>query len=475
MYLYPYSLQQILIPMKTIFRSTTLLGLTCLGMTLYAQDQPATSLQNLWQKVEHNYPGLQAQTALVTSMANTQNAIRNQALPQLKIQAQNTYGTFEGSNGAFFPQAGFFNVSGTPYSLEGSNQAFHTFGSAVIEWEIFAFGKQNQDNKAALAQYNQSLAQKELYAVELKKELSLRHIKNLYANTTYDWISKNVQRLEAIKQISSGLALAGLRPAADSLLAHSSYLQAVGQQIFWIGAKQATHLAVAELVGESLPTIDANHLAKFLTPALFEKEQMHLLKESDHPALQQFQEETSFFEHRSKSIASAALPSIKLLGGYSIRGTGIQAPSVSNSWNDGFSNSADNYLLGVGLTWNFSSLFTNQYKKRAFHQQAENATQKYKAYQQALHTNIEANHIQLYAQTEQLKQTHQAVEQATQAYDMYMARYQNGLIALSELLQIQHLLEQAEKTHIEATQYYWLQLVTMASFTTHFDFLFTNL
>lgn len=155
--------------MKTNFRSATLLGLICSGITVYAQDQPSTNLQNLWQKVEHNYPGLQAQTALVASMANTQNAIQSQALPQLKIQAQNTYGTFEGSNGAFFPQAGFFNVSGTPHALEGSNQAFNTFGSAVIEWEIFAFGKQNQENKAALAQYNQSLAHKEEYTIQLKK------------------------------------------------------------------------------------------------------------------------------------------------------------------------------------------------------------------------------------------------------------------------------------------------------------------
>lgn len=284
-----------------------------------------------------------------------------------------------------------------------------------------------------------------------------------------------MRRLEAIKRITSGLALSGLRPAADSLLAHSSYLQAAGQQIFWTGTKQATHLAVVELLGEPLPSIDSKSIENFLTPALLEQEQPPILKEADHPTLQQFQEETSFFEHRSKSIASAALPSIKLLGGYAIRGTGIQAPTVSNSWNDGFSNTADNYLVGVGLTWNFSSLFTNQYKKQAFKQQAENASQKYKAYQQALQTNIEASHIQLNAQAKQLKQTLQAVEQATQAYAMYMARYQNGLIALSELLQIQQLLEQAEKTHIEATQYYWLQLVTEASFTTHFDFLFTNL
>jgi len=213
----------------------------------------------------------------------------------------------------------------------------------------------------------------------------------------------------------------------------------------------------------------------FLTYATTPQEQGMQLEEMEHPILQQYKQEAFYFKHSSKSISRASLPSLKLLGGYAIRGTGIQSTTVSNKWNDGFSNSVDNYLVGLGITWNFSSLFTNQHKKQALNKQAESAEKKYAAYEQALQANIEASQFQIKEQTAQLKQTYLAVEQATQAYDMYMARYKSGLITLSELLQIQQLLEQAEKTHIEASQHYWLQHVTEATLTTNFDFLFTNL
>ena len=465
----------ILFHMKTNFRSATLLWLTCVCITVQAQEHPVATLGSLWQKVEHNYPGLQAQEALVASTASQKQAVKSQALPQLKFQAQNSYGTFEGSNGAFFPQPGFFNVSGNPNLLDGSDQTFNTFGSAVIEWEVFAFGKQVQENKAASAQHNQSIAQKELYVVELKKELALRHIKNLYATANFEWMSKNAARLKNIEGITNSLALSGLKPEADNLLAHASYLQAAGQQKFWTGTKQAAHIAVVELVGESLVPIDSTAVQRFLTHALLQESVLEATESVDHPILQQYKQQASYFEHSSKSIGRASLPSIKLLGGYALRGTGIQAETVSDKWKDGFSNSVDNYLVGIGLTWNFSSLFTNQHKKHALSKQAESAEKKYSTYEQALHANIEASQIQIQEQTQQLVQTHQAVEQATQAYVMYMARYKSGLITLTELLQIQQLLEQAEKTHIEATQHYWLQLVSAAALTANFDFLFTNL
>ncbi|WP_158962626.1 TolC family protein [Myroides fluvii] len=461
--------------MKTIFRSATSLWLICLSVTLSAQEPGQNTLGNLWEKVAQHYPGLQAQTALVASTANKQQAVKSQALPQFKIQAQNSYSTFEGSNGAFFPQAGFFNVSGNPDLLEGSDQTFNTFGSATVEWEVFAFGKQNQENKAAHAQHQQQIAQKEVYTLQLKKELALRHIRNLYATANFDWMNKNADRLKSIELIANGLAVSGLKPAADNLLAHSSYLQAAGQQHYWKGNKQATHIALTELVGEPIDTLDTIHIRHFLTYPLHNINTADTDNLVEHPVLTQYKQEASYFEHSGKSMTRAALPRVKVLGGYAIRGAGIQTNLATDKWKDGFSNSVDNYLVGVGITWNFSSLFTNQYKKQALNKQAESASNKYSAYEQALQSNIAASQVQIKEQTQQLQQTHQAIVHATQAYTMYMARYKSGLISLSELLQIQQLLEQAEKTHIDASQQYWMQLVSEASLTANFDFLFTNL
>lgn len=74
-----------------------------------------------------------------------------------------------------------------------------------------------------------------------------------------------------------------------------------------------------------------------------------------------------------------------------------------------------------------------------------------------------------------LKNSKLAVQHAQDAYQMYLARYKSGLIALSELLQISKLLEEAEQKHIDAAKSYWILLAEEASLNNNFDFVFNNL
>lgn len=128
---------------------------------LYAQQQPEHTLGSLWPEVEKNYPGIGIKSSEIDAAAFHKKAVKANSLPQAKIQAQNTYGTFEGSAGAFFPQAGFFNVSGSTSSLEGSTTAANTFGSALVDWELFSFGKLRHEKEAAEALYGKAVSEKE--------------------------------------------------------------------------------------------------------------------------------------------------------------------------------------------------------------------------------------------------------------------------------------------------------------------------
>ena len=82
-------------------------------------------------------------------------------LPQIKAQAQSTYGTYNGVGGAFFPQAGFFNVSGDD-SLYGASLSANSFGSAVLDWEVFSFGKLRNEIKQLEPQQIKKTAKKTL-------------------------------------------------------------------------------------------------------------------------------------------------------------------------------------------------------------------------------------------------------------------------------------------------------------------------
>src|SRR5699024_5202160 len=103
---------------------------------------------------------------------------------------------------------------------------------------------------------------------------------------------------------------------------------------------------------------------------------------NSHPFLNSLEEDQRRLEHLSKSEYNSALPSLKILGGYAYRGTGIGNDGfVSDKWKDGFSNSTTNGLVGIGLIWNISDLFTQKQKGNSLKEQAESQKQLHAQYE----------------------------------------------------------------------------------------------
>ncbi|MBW3518077.1 TolC family protein [Flavobacterium sp. NKUCC04_CG] len=441
---------------------------------VYAQQPKENNLGSLWSQVADYYSGIKSKTAEVEAANYQQRAVKSNQLPQLKAQAQNTYGTYEGSLGAFFPQAGFFNVSGAAVPIESSTSAANTFASATVNWELYSFGKLRKQNQAAGALYQQALSEKEAYLLRLKKLLSERYINLLYNQAKWNWTQKQVERLNDIRKTTAGLSASGLRPAADSLLASSSHIQALGEQHKWEGFKNASLIKLLELYGGD--TVDYMESSeRFIQLSQGAVNQFSSV-DSAHPILHALEEKSQYYTLSGEAQKRASLPTVSLLGGYSYRGTGIQTNEpVSGSWKDGFNNTATNYLVGIGITWDISALQRDHLKGEKLFKEAESVQQLQLQYKQAMQADLAASQSKIAQQYQQLIQTDQAVKQSQAAYQMYLARYKSGLIALSELLQIQNLLEQAANLHMEASRDYWMQLAYEAELTTDFDYLFNHL
>lgn len=454
--------------------ATTLLWLAIVAaLPLYAQQQQDYTLGSLWSKVEENYPGVGAKMSAIDAAKYNQRAVKGNMLPQVNAQAQNTYGTYEGSAGGFFPQPGFFNVNGS-VPLDGSTTAANTFGSAIVNWELFSFGKLRKQNEAAGALYDKSVSDKDAYVLNLKKILSERYITLLYNNAKLQWTKNNAERLNDIRKITSGLSASGLRPAADSLLASSSYVQAMGEYDKWNGFKNAAYIKLLELYGDDTVNYTAS-ANRFDNPAENSLNKVNTINPS-HPILDALDKQSEYYTLSGEAQKRSSLPSINLLGGYAYRGTGISPNGkVSGAWKDGFRNTTNNFLAGIGITWNLTSLHTNRMKGEQLFKEAESTKLLHSQYEQAMQADLSASQAKIVQQYQQLQKTKLAVQQSQDAYNMYLARYKSGLITLSELLQIRILLEQAENAHIEASREYWVLLAYEAELTADFDFLFNNL
>jgi outer membrane protein TolC len=441
---------------------------------LHAQQQQEHTLGRLWPKVEENYPGVGAKMSAIDAAKFNERAVKGNTLPQVKAQAQNTYGTYDGGAGGFFPQPGFFNVSGAANAMNGSSMAANSFGSATLEWELFSFGRIRRENEAASALTGKTVSDKDAYLLGLKKTLSERYITLLYNDAKLNWTEKNAGRLDDIRKITSGLSAAGLRPAADSLLASSSYVQAMGEHDKWNGFKNASFIKLRELYnGDTL--YYAASATRFTNPTEQGLNGENTISPS-HPILDALERQSQYYTFSGEAQKKASLPSLRLLGGYAYRGTGINPNgTVSGEWKDGFNNTTNNFLAGIGITWNITSLHTNRLKGEQLFKEAESTKLLQAQYEQAMQADLSASRAKILQQYKQLGKTGLAVRQSQDAYDMYLARYKSGLITLTELLQIRTLLEQAENNHIEASHEYWMLLAYEAELTADFDFLFNNL
>lgn len=439
----------------------------------FAQQQKEHTLGDLWRKVEGYYPGIGAKQASVDASKINEAVVKTNALPQVKAQFQNSYGTYEGTSGAFFAQPGLFNVGGNARPLEGSSTVANTFGSATLDWEVFTFGKIRKEQEAAKVMYHKSLSEKDSYVLQLKKVLSERYVTLLYTNASLQWKTKNVKRLQEISQVTAGLSASGLRPAADSLLASSSFVQALGDYDQLEGAYEASLFKVQELLGEAIGRDFS--LVGFYDP-LIDKGNNTASIVSSHPFLHVLHQQADYLVLSEQATRKASLPSFHVLGGYSYRGTGLDPRGTADgAWLKGFSNSSTNFLAGIGLTWNLTSLQSNRLKGNQLAKESAGTKLLLSQYEQAMQADLSASQIKISKKYAQLEKSKLATKQSQAAFDMYLARYKSGLIPLSELLQIQALLEQAEKISIEVSRDYWMLLAYEAELTANFDFLFTNL
>src|SRR5699024_10410920 len=202
-------------------------------------------------------------------------------------QAQNTYSTYEGTMGAFFPQAGLINVSGSD-DLTGATFSPNTYASATIEWELFSFGKMKNKSKAAKANTNKMKSEKNAYLLALKRDLSNRFLQLLHSESQLVWNNKNLERLYSVREITASLSRAGIKSPADSLLASSSYNQALGDNEKIKGQKHAAFIKLLELTGTEEVAIE-NSVSNFLDPKRNLEESSQSLQ-STHPALNAVEE-----------------------------------------------------------------------------------------------------------------------------------------------------------------------------------------
>lgn len=432
----------------------------CSLATAFGQ-QRYVSLAAAYEAAIRQYPGIMAKQAEIKASRYREKQVASQNLPQANLQLQNSFGTLESSVGSFFPLPGTFNVSGN--QAPGSDVTHTTYASIVADWEIYSFGKHRKEKQAAARQVEESKSGLNAYELSLKSTVSRLFFTVLHHQVKLDWANRNTERVNDILKLSISLASAGLTPGADTALASSSHLQIQSDHFLWTGMFQASKLALNEFT--ALGDFHVNS-APFLSLSTLNSPQTSL---SAHPVLAHWSDKIGVQRSLMEAENKRALPSLSILGGLSSRGSGADNHWVSKEWKDGFRHGKNNYLVGLGMKWSLTGIYQSKLAHKKIEQTMRIAEAEYQLRERQLQTAIQSSEAKLREQRKQVGNTNAAVERAKEAYFLYRTRYENGLINLTELLQIQQLLQQAEAKQIDAFKGYWEQLIARAEASGTFE------
>src|SRR5690606_28118048 len=185
---------------------------------------------NLKQALETgvaNYPSIKARQAEVKSAEKKVSSARAAYIPDLNVQHQYTYGTGNNVVGPYYSNNGTtINPSGGDRPENIYDGAFGTLSTALVEWDVFSFGKVRANINAAKAEAKtvEMAYENELFQHQIK--IADAYLLLLINQRLKETQRHNLQRAEDFKRAISAATASGLRAGVDSSLANAELARA---------------------------------------------------------------------------------------------------------------------------------------------------------------------------------------------------------------------------------------------------------
>lgn len=449
---------------------SVILGCLIVSHDVHAQKK-IYSLAEIWQKTVEQYPSLSSKKLQLERQQLNKELVKKERLPEVNIQSQQSYGSYQSVPGASFPLAGIYNVSGSNKAQNEQPASIgNAYTSAVLQWNFLQFGKIKSKLKVADAAIDISSAAFTQEAFQLQVSAAQQYFAVLQSAALLSVSKADVTRLKDLFELSKAQAGAGLRPGADTLLIKSNYYQVKGLVNEQQAKLETAMLQLAALIGEDVNsfTIDTS-LYTINNP---EKNLPSSDSLGNHPYLQYLKANITYASASLDAVKRLPYPSAGLLAGTGTRGSGIDKNGMAdNSFSVPWKNNTTGYLIGVGVTWNLSSLYQNKVKQKIAEKEIASANANYEEASLQMKTSYNAAVSRWQQQKEKVSDSRIALDASQQAYELYVTRYESGLINLIELLQLQKTLQDAENIYVKAKGDYWDEIINQSASIGNLSFL----
>jgi len=419
-----------------------------------------------------NYGTLKAKSNYVNASKESVKQSKREYLPNLTLSAQQDYGTINGVNGPLGAIGGGLNTasSGPALAQQNWNAAFGALYLSNINWDFYTFGRIRERinvSKAVLKRDENDLGQ-EIFQHEIR--VSSAYLNLLAAQRLTRSQQKNLERAIIFKNNAAIRAANGLIAGVDSSLANAEVSSAkiALTKAIDLQQEQANKLGILmglSSTGFTVDTASINHVPQSI---LINDTAANL---STHPLLQFYKNRVEVSNQQVNYYKKLAYPTLSLIGVMQGRGSGFSSEYINNqnafthNYGDGINPTRGNYLVGVGLTWNLTTILRNTPQVRAQRYTSAGLQNEYEQVDQQLHAQLVLAESKIRNAMDNYNEAPVQVKAAGQAYLQKSTLYKNGLTTIVDLTQALYALNRAETDRDIAYTNVWQALLLKAAAT----------
>ncbi len=436
--------------------------------TVFTYGQQLLTMKDALELGTKNYGTIQAKALLTQSQTQAVLQARRDYLPNVVFSAQQVYGTINGQNGPLYGFGGFgVASSGLPLPDQNWNAAFGSLYLVNVNWEVFTFGRAK--GRIEVANTTLGIAQADLAQEQFQHHIRIAaaYLNTLGAQRLAIAQQKNLDRAQVFQRSVLASTKGGLVAGVDSSLANAEVANAKIALLRAQDFQQEEEKKLALLLGvnESTFLLDSAFVAKSpagsLAPSI----------SNTHPVLNFYQSRMNQSDAQLRLAHRNYFPSVTLTGVFQARASGFDAAYVqdqtafSTSYTEGILPSRANYLLGIGLVWNATTLLRTRAQEESLHYvnlatQAEMGLAK-----QQLDTQVRIAEAKLANALQIRQEAPIQIRSASDAYVQKSALYRNGLTTLVDVTQTLYALNRAETDRDLAFINVWQALLLKAAAT----------
>lgn len=424
-----------------------------------------------------NYGTIKAKNNYANASKSGIVQAKREYLPNLSLSAQQDYGTINGQNGPQYGLGGLGTASSGPaLDRQNWNAAFGGLYLANMNWDFFTFGRINQRIKIADATYKRDQNDLEQEKFQQEVRVSAAYLNLLAAQRLTKSQQRNLERAITFKNTAVIRAKNGLIAGVDSSLAKAEVSSAkiALTKAQDLEQEQANRLGV--LMGETATqyALDTTSITRIPMDMLNDT-----TIKSNHPILKFYQNRIDLSNEQLGYYRRLYYPSFSLFGVFQGRGSGFSSDYISNqnaytrNYFDGINPVRGNYLIGIGMTWNLSSLLKNAPQVRSQHYISEGLKNEYELADQQLKSQLALADTKLKNALDNYREAPIQVKAASDAYLQKSTLYKNGLTTLVDLTQALFTLNRAETDRDIAYTNVWQALLLKSAALGNYD-LFIN-